>query len=176
MIEMLTPLIEEEKEVLAGLLRRLKPPYGPKVFPAWVQNFITTPVEMAVFNNDQQILLVHREDSEYKGWHSPGTILRDEENVPAALQRLIAGELGGAEVTKPVSLGWVEVPRGNGPGQNPTRHEISLLHACWLYGTYKGGGSFFDSNNLPKETLTHHKMVIIPEIFGRLSAKTIASF
>ena len=169
MTETLPTLTDQEKEMLAGLLRRLKPPYGPKVFPAWVENFVTTPVEMAVFNSDRQILLVYREDPEYKGWHSPGTILRDEEDVPTALERLINGELGGAKVTRPVPLGWVEVHRGNGLGQNPTRHEISLLHACFVQNlSLSGKDRLFSIDQLPENTLTHHKEVIIPEIVRRL--------
>ena len=49
----------------------------------------------------------------------------------------------------------------SGSGQNPTRHEISLLFACWLTQPHAGtGGEFFAVNDLPANTLTHHRVLV----------------
>jgi ADP-ribose pyrophosphatase YjhB (NUDIX family) len=115
---------------------------------------LTVPVELYVANGEQ-VLLIYRDDHEYRGWHMPGTVIRDNESVDGAITRLLDSEVQ-AVVSKPESLGWTEVPRE----LNGVRHEISLLHFCRLQGPYTGPGRFFFANRLPADTLRHHKILI----------------
>ncbi len=159
-------LTADEVSLLAELLRRVEWPLPLPVFAAAMNKFVSTPIELAVLDSSGRVLMVHREDAEYVGNHMPGTVLRDNENVPAAINRLLTREVGG-KVTPPVSLGWVEVSKGNGPGQDPNRHQISLLHVCWLTGAYEGAGRFFPVDQLPEDTLEHHRL-LVREMMSRL--------
>lgn len=162
------PLAPEEEDQLADLLTRVEWPLSPHVFAAAVNKFVSVPIELLVLDDDNRILMFYRKDEEYEGYHIPGTVLRDNEDVPAAIQRLLKSEVVGGKVTRPISLGWLEVQKGNGFGQNPSRHEISLLHLCWSIGTYQGkGGEFFPLDQLPDSTLSHHR-VLIREAVRRL--------
>ncbi len=162
-------LADGENKQLAPLLSRARWPLEPNVFRALVGMSVSVPIELAVFDNDQ-ILLFYRRDEEYEGNHMPGTVLRGNETVSDAINRLRVEELDGGYVTKPVSLGWIEVVKGSGPGQDPARHQISLLHACWLVGPYTGSGVFFSLDDLPSDLLPHHR-VLIHEIVARIEGR-----
>lgn len=170
MAENLAPLSPEEEAQLASLMRRARWPLKPDVFRAGVGLFVSNPIELKVLNDNGHVLMFYRKDDEYEGNHIPGTVLRDNEDVPMAIQRLLNSEVVGGEVTPPISLGWKEISKGTtGSGQNPTRHEISLLHVCWLKKPYQGkGGEFYPVDQLPKNTLPHHR-VLIAEMMKRLS-------
>ena len=163
-----TPLTDAEQDTLAQFLIRAQWPLKPDIFAAWVRKFVSVPIELAVFNQDGHVLLIYRKDQEYEGYHMPGTVLRDNEDVPTAINRLLSGEVG-SKVTRPIPLGWKEVTRGNEFGQNRSRHEISLLHTCWPIGPYSGEGEFFPTDQLPENTLSHHK-VLIEEMVKRLKS------
>lgn len=153
-------LTPKESEVLAGFLERLEWPLDSKVFRALCGITVTTPIELAVFNTKNEILLIYRKDEEYEGNHMPGTVLRDPETVQKAIKRLLNTEVGSS-VTEPRSLGWVEVQKGKGADQDPNRHQIALLHACRLVSDYyKGKGAFYSLDGLPEDTLPHHRMLI----------------
>ena len=128
---------------------------------------VSVPVDLLVINQQGQVLLLYRNDSEYEGYYLPGTVLRNNDTVLIALDRIFQSGLPGIQTTKPVSLGWIEIEKGTAVGQNPTRHEISLLHSCELLGEYLGEGTFFSLDALPENTLSHHK-VSIPEMIRRL--------
>ncbi len=162
------PLTHAEENVLAELLSRVQWPLPAKVFAALMNKSVSVPIELAVLDDEERVLMIHREDMEYAGHHMPGTVLRDNEDVPKAVQRLLDREVSGVKVNPPLSLGWVEVHKGNGAGQDPNRHQISLLHVCWLKGPYSGPGKFFSVNRLPKDTLPHHRR-LVSEIVARLS-------
>src|SRR3989344_240010 len=98
----LTPAeMEEQDDQLADLLRRAKWPLSPKVFAALVSKTVSTPIELAVFDNKLRILLFDRKDDEYEGYHMPGTVLRDNETVPDAVERLLKSEVVGGNITPP---------------------------------------------------------------------------
>lgn len=160
--DQLAPLTDTEWDQLTGLLRRATWPLPSNVFRALINKTVSVPIELAVLSEkSDKILLYYRKDEEYDGNHMPGTVLRDNENVPDALRRLVDSELIDARVGDPVFVGWAEISKGNAYGQNPSRHEISLIFACRLKGHYKGsGGSLFYIDNLPDNTLSHHRILI----------------
>lgn len=151
----------EETGRLVELLKKAEWPLAPEVFHALMGKIVSVPIELGVFNEKGEILLIYRDDWEFTGWHHPGTVLRDNEDVPGAIARLIRGEVG-TEVTKPTALGWLEGRRE----QEKTRHSVALLHVCFLRSEYTGRGKFFNPNNLPEDTLEHHK-TIIPTMIQR---------
>jgi ADP-ribose pyrophosphatase YjhB (NUDIX family) len=145
----------EEAETLVKLLGKMEWPLPPKVFSAIIGKIVSIPIELVVLDSANRVLMTYREDREYKGWHLPGTVLREPETVLGALERLKTGELRGTEISTPVNIGWVEIPKGDGRGENPTRHEISLVFVARLASKYCGQGKFFDIDNLP-QALSHH--------------------
>ena len=153
-------LTEDETKELVRLLEKLEWPLDPHVFHALVGKVVTVPQELSVINEENRILTFYRKDGEYDGHHQPGTVLRNNETVQQALERLKGGELAGAEIEPPKNIGWVEIPQGNGFGENPTRHEVSLL---WLarIKEYSGPGTFSPLNQLPNNTLPHHKLIAL---------------
>lgn len=151
----------EETKQLVALLKKTEWPLAPEVFHSFMGKIVSIPIELGVFNEDGEILLIYRDDWEFRGWHLPGTVLRDNESVSDAIARLIRSEVG-VDVTNPVSIGWFE----SGRDIHPTRHEISLLHTCFLKEGYSGKGKFFSSTNLPEDTLEHHK-TIVSKMLGR---------
>ena len=153
-------LTEQEVRMLVGLLEKLEWPTPKEVFYMIMRRFISIPIELCVLDGNDRVLMFYRKDEEYDGYHMPGTVLRDDETVPQAIKRLIQNELVGSEVTDPKNIGWVEIPRGNGYGNNPTRHEISILFIAHLQGADGGsGGVVFTFDALPENTLPHHRVL-----------------
>lgn len=148
-------LDQHEAEQLVKLLAKMEWPLPQEVFHALMAKVVSVPIELAVFNEDYQVLMIWRDDWEFKGWHMPGTVLRDTEDVAGALKRLIKGEVGDVVTSTPRPLPWLEFGR-----EGSTRHEISLPHLCSLKGLYKGRGKFFDPRALPSDTLEHHKTLV----------------
>lgn len=157
-----TPLTEEEWYQLTHLLRRVTWPLPHPVFRALVGVTVSVPIELAVLSADSEnVLLYYRKDNEYEGNHMPGTVLRDNEGVAEAIKRLVESELVGACVSNPVFVDWVEIEKGSGPGQNPSRHEVSMIFACWLLDKYSShGGRLFPIDRLPTDTLIHHRTLV----------------
>ncbi|MEK7083884.1 MAG: NUDIX domain-containing protein [Patescibacteria group bacterium] len=162
------PLTEKENTQLAELLRRAQWPLHPQVFGALMKVSVSVPIELAVLDRKNRVLMIRRNDSEYAGWHMPGTVLRGDEGVPAAIRRLLDEE-AKAEVTPPVYVDWTEIPKGTGPRQDPNRHQISLVYVCWLLKPYRSRQSqFFPLLSLPEKTLPHHR-VLAEKVITHLS-------
>ena len=104
-------LNNEELSQLLDLLRRVNNTQirGP-VWHALIQVFPTVPLELIVLNDDNEVLLVYREDNEFKGWHHPGSVWNDWETIATRMQKLISGEIvkdAEIQITEPQSIGWV---------------------------------------------------------------------
>ncbi len=162
-----SPLTNTEQLQLANLLKRVQWPLHPEVFDALMNTVVSVPIELAVFNDNGHILMMYRKDHAYEGWHIPGTVLRHTEDVSHAIERLLTHEVK-MSVTPPVQLGYTEIKRGNAFGEDPNRHQISLLHVCWTRGTIHSEHQFFPPTRLPEETLSHHKK-LIQKIMERLT-------
>jgi hypothetical protein len=144
-------LTADESEQLASLLGKVEWPVPPNVFHALMKATVSVPIELGVFDSDGRVLLIYRDDFEFKGWHMPGTVLRENEDIPTAIKRLGQGEVK-TPTSPPISLGWAEI--------KGVRHEVSLLHVCRLEGAYSGEGQLFDPRQLPPDTLDHHQYLI----------------
>ena len=162
-----SPLSDEEQEQLVVLLGRMVWPLQPRVFHALVNKTVTVAIELVVFNSEGKVLLECRKDIEYDGYALPGTVLRDNEDIPTATKRLFEKEIR-SQVSEPVSLGWMEIQKGTELGQDLYRHYIALLYSSKLEGPYLGGGEFFQVNQIPKNTLSHEKS-IVEEVVKRIT-------
>jgi|SRR3989344_2299849 len=154
-------LSKGEEKKLIYLLGKLDFPVSEELFQSIMSSFVSVPIELAVFNDKNQILLIYREDKEYNGFHIPGTVLRNNEKVEDALNRLRNTEIRGLKISEPRPIGWVEINKGFGEGENKSRHEISLPHYCRL--TEQNSAveyNFFELNKLPENILPHHKKLI----------------
>lgn len=153
-------LTTSETDLLVTLLQKVTWPLNPRVFRALVNIMVSVPIELAVLNEQNEILMFYRKDKEYDGNHIPGSVLRDNENVSDVLERLRTSEVVGGKISNPVNIGHVEISKGSGSGQNPTRHEISLIYVARLTGPYNGSGRFYPLDQLPENTLSHHRILI----------------
>ncbi|MAF25468.1 hypothetical protein CL634_07850 [bacterium] len=155
-------LSESDLTTLTVLLGKMEWPVDKSVFYWLVKRIVTVPIELCVLDSNGHVLMIRRDDNEYKGHHMPGVVLQGvDDSVLQALERLVQSDVVGGNVSSPKPIGWVEIPRGFDPGQNQSRHEIALLHLCLLQGEYKGvGGVFSRLDELPEDTLPHHRVLI----------------
>ena len=154
-------LNQEEEKQLIPLLEKLEFPISLELFRTVMKTFVSVPIDLAILNDKNEILLIERTDAEYTGLHIPGTVLLNNESVSDALKRLEEKEIIGLHISEPKSIDiWTEVARGTGEGENKTRHEISLLHLSRTVGNNTTSYQFYDMNNLPNTVLSHHKKII----------------
>ncbi len=160
------PLSEEEKVELSTLLERAKnTDIKGEIWYQMVKKFITVPVELCVLDKDNKVFLVYRKDREFDGYHLPGTIVNDWETVHDARVRLMEGEIkkdAGFTISYPESIGWLQVRRGEGENDSPTRNTVALLHIARLEGDFtpQEGYGFYMFDNIPKSTLKDHKFIL----------------
>lgn len=160
-------LSEEESAQLAILLKKagngdlMKTPWH-----ALVKIFPTVPLELMIFNNEQEVLLIYREDAEFVGWHHPGSCWNDWETIPQRLGKLVAGEVvkgAGIAITEPKNIGWMEAERGDDISSGSSdRHACSLIYVADLISEFtpKEGFGFFPLHGLPENTFYHHKYIL----------------
>jgi len=155
---------DEKAELTAHLLNETKwTEHGidPRIFRAGTNKFVSVPVELCVLDKDGRVLTFYRKDDEYDGHHMPGTVLRDNEKMSDAINRLLKSEVVGGKIKDVQNIGVTEIVKGAGPGQNPTRHEISVLFLAYLDGEYKGrDGVFSPMDKLPENILPHHRVLV----------------
>lgn len=167
-------LAPEEIPLLVNLLGKMEWPVPHEVFRALCKYTTTNPIELVIWNGKNEIFLVYRKDEDYDGYHMPGTVLRDNESVPQAIERLLKNEVP-FYVYPAKCIGWRETPRGTGEGEDPTRHQIALLYSTntLMYKPKIGipNAGFFHPQSLPTNTLSHHRPLIKMAWDWRISSK-----
>lgn len=155
---------EEQIQTACEVIRALD---GAKLIPkelfhAIASGLKTTPVEMVPVTGDNRVLMNYRKDSEFTGWHFPGTvIMRNTDSKQEAIKRL-RSELKkvGVEISHTIEIGTSDVTKGNGPGENPTRGELAIHFIAFIDNepdlTKSPLWKLFPINDLPKGTLSHH--------------------
>jgi len=152
---------EETKRIVGALnlLREKGFPVIPEIFDAWCGACITIPIELSVLrrntDGEHEVLMIHREDKFFNGWHIPGTVMLPGDTEEKALMRLIEREVR-AETSKPCFIDRNHVEKK----ENPRGQEVSLLFVCFLKGLYTGRGKFFSLLSPPEDTLVHHKHIL----------------
>lgn len=163
------PLTPEEIRETAERLRRLPKGFLPlEIFLAVAEKVATPTIDVAPLRTHEgrlQVFMLRRpdDDEHWPGqWHIPGTVLRatDEENsFNSGLARLFDGETEGLVVPvgepKHVGTKFWDVERGR---------ELDHLHYVEVEALSDDlPGQFFPVDELPDDTIAHHK-IIIPEI------------
>lgn len=148
----------KEVKAFVGMIKRLVPGKFPQsVFIALMSKLPSIPVDLALLNKQNRVLLIRRSDKEFRGeWlHFPGTVWRFGETISEALQRLRQGELKNFEMTEPEFFGHIEIFNGKGCRLHPTRHELSLFHFARLKRLPPGDWIFAPINKPPANLLPH---------------------
>jgi ADP-ribose pyrophosphatase YjhB (NUDIX family) len=156
------PLTHEEWRQWAALTARVQfptPREVPEAFRSYCTALITNPIELAVMNRQDELLLVHRQDEFYEGWHIPGSLLCPGETEEQVLERIITREVK-LSVSIPVFVNRLHFRMGSGPGENPRGQELSLLFCCQTAATEAVEGEFFSLDHLPPNVLTSHQTLI----------------
>ncbi|MEK7576479.1 MAG: NUDIX domain-containing protein [Patescibacteria group bacterium] len=131
---------------------------GTDVFESFFSILPMVPGELAVvrkIDDVDSILMWHRSDEHYTGWHMPGGYLllgeSDEEWVRRVLKKETSLELGHfyqiRTFNTPPSTGWVP------------NHQMAHFFLCETEGE-PTNGKFFPLAELPEDTLGHHKKYI----------------
>lgn len=156
----------QEKEELAILLEKIEnTEITGEIWHQLVKKFITVPIELCIFDDQNRIFLVYRKDREFNGYHMPGSVVNDWETVAEALKRLVKSEINndaGIEITEPKSIGWLDSPRNIIPSETLTRHGILLLHVAYFHGTFppQKGMGFYPLDVLPDNILECHRYLV----------------
>ena len=153
---------EDDKKSAAEALAKIDPakPLGTELFNAILRASVGVAIEVVSVRrnakNGLEVLLAWRDETApaYKNtWHCPGTFLRPAESEDEAIERLAKNELGcQVRIVKKVS--WDDNPH------EERGHCIHLIFLVELIGESRG--KWFPINNLPPETVEHHRQVIIP--------------
>jgi ADP-ribose pyrophosphatase YjhB (NUDIX family) len=126
----------------------LKAPHVPlQVWRAIGQVVPHTAVEIIIMREQCEILLVHRDDEFWHGWHLPGGFLACGESIAQACDRIARRELGvGIQgVSMFDSFGWPDHPHGN---------VVSILCRCTPLEAPKAGDFFAQA---PRDLVRHHE-------------------
>lgn len=150
------PLSPAEMARLVKLWDRVRWPAPEELFQAHCRNEIAVAVELAVVRRHAgawQVLLIHRHDKFFRGWHMPGSLLLPGEKMREVFRRLSTREVHG-RTTAPKFVTIFEFHSRRG-------YELSLLHTARLIGSRRGGeGQFFSLGKLPVNTLSHHRTML----------------
>lgn len=164
-------LSEQEAMTLVTILGKLKRPYREEVFQAIVSAFIMCPVELVALTRSGRVLMQRRPASDphfANLWHTTGTVMLKGDTIESALMRIIERELANVPHESPIPRGYVEVPHGGDASSCPRGQELALVFTCIVdEETYKrsgGEGEFFALDQIPTDTVKHHKAILLPYI------------
>lgn len=164
---------------LLRLLGEIDPsqPYGTDLFNALARLTVTVAIEAVCLRYNfitlnPEVYLVQRspDDTAYPGeWHCPGSAMRPKnERFEEVLNRLAKKEFG----TKLVSTRFVT-------NINPSLSEpeargcfLSVVFLCVLEEKEGLRGKWFPVDNLPENTVKHHRKRIIPCALGAFVANS----
>jgi hypothetical protein len=157
-----------ENHQLAELLKKLSWPVDSKVFDALCENFSVTPVELAVMRKSlcgPEVFMVYRNDKFFRGWHITGSIVVPGRTTDDVLRDIVSREVGISFAEPHFSfVRFRQFMKGSGPNQSRRGQEVSLIHILFLPDdtdvSLDGERGFFPLNNLPRDTLQHHKVVL----------------
>src|SRR3989344_1171549 len=158
----MTMTYEDDKKAAVDALTKIDPkkPLGTELFNAILRVSIGVAIVAVSIRrnatNGLEVLLAWRNETapaHRNTWHCPGTFLRPAESEDEAIERLAKNELGcRARIIKKV--GWDD---------NPHEERGHCIHPIFLVElTGESRGKWFSVNNLPPETVEHHRQVIIP--------------
>jgi ADP-ribose pyrophosphatase YjhB (NUDIX family) len=154
-----TTLTAEERETYLRLQKKVgNRRTGTDVFESFFQILPMIPCELAVLRQMEgidHVLMWHRKDAHYEGWHMPGGYLFLGETFEEWVKRVISKETGmtlrsffqmRTFNTRP-ETGWVP------------NHQVAHFFRCVTEGE-PSRGQFFPLTQIPEDTLGHHKKFV----------------
>ncbi|OGZ66112.1 MAG: hypothetical protein A3D34_02990 [Candidatus Staskawiczbacteria bacterium RIFCSPHIGHO2_02_FULL_33_16] len=149
-----------------------KKPYGTALFNALARVTISLTIDavclrLNIKSNKVEVYLTQRanNDTAYPGqWHCPNSIFRPSEDYKDVFARLEKREIGGLLGEKNF------IDSFNNP-QEVRGHFFSLVYLCSIK---KDGlvGRWFSVNDLPKNTIVHHRNHIIPMVLKKFRLRS----
>lgn len=139
----------EEKRLFKRTLEKIPPaPHIPEdLFIPYLRKITPVTVELAVVRGDE-VLLVHRSDEYYKGWHFPGGFIAPGESFEDACARVLLREVG-------LKLRTCEIIGVENFNKDPRFPFVSLFFLCRIRGkALEQEGAWFKRK--PKELLSQH--------------------
>lgn len=136
-------------------------PYGTELYNAIARVSVSVCIEAVCLrrnpaSNTIEVSLIQRapDDTVYSGqMHCPGTIMRPGESIEDMFERLARAEIG----SEPSEWRFV------GFDNNPTEARGHFLHLIYLVLLDdKGKGTWYPVNDLPPNTIEHHRTTVIP--------------
>lgn len=163
---------QSNEELLRGLANiNPRKPLGTPLFDALAKVTVSIGVEAVCIrqnpeNGDIEVYMTQRpkEKTAYPGeWHCPGSVMRPGEEFSDIFDRLSQKEFGG-------KIRIIQfVANVNNPDEK-RGHFLSIVYLCVIDGEEATTGSWFSVKNLPEETVTHHRLRIIPAAVGAFVA------
>lgn len=145
-------------------MRKVEFPLPQDVFNAWCVNFTVACVEIALTRdgaNEREIFLTYRRDEFYDGWHIPGAVIQEGEEVEDVLKRVARDELEGARFA-PKFFSWFEYLKGTEVGESARGNAISLVFSAEAPDTLRESelAKFFPLSDVPGNLISEHVPVV----------------
>lgn len=115
-------LTPKEIKVMVQLLKKAYSPFPYTVFIALCKIVPMIAIDVAIMLDKNRVLLTHRKDDFYNGWHIPGSILRYKESPNDAIKRVCQKELS-LKISKPCFASFFNIHDIRG-------HVITLLYTA----------------------------------------------
>jgi len=151
-----TQFTSEERVEFLRLVKKLGwKRAGKEVFEAFFPVFPMALCEFAVtriIDDKPHILLWHRDDEHYKGWHMPGGYILRGESMEEVARRVLFKETG-LQMRNVEFAHYFNWHPGTASVPN---HQIALLFLCAAEGELQQG-TFFPFDAIPSDILSHHK-------------------
>ncbi|OHA08325.1 MAG: hypothetical protein A3B37_03640 [Candidatus Sungbacteria bacterium RIFCSPLOWO2_01_FULL_59_16] len=137
-----------EVTTLVRLLGKMPPlPNIPReLFILIMQKNVPVTIELAIMRAGK-LLLTHRRDAYFKGWHFPGRFMGPGETIADAVRRTALREIG-LKIQRKTLLGVINCVRDR------RFHFISFFFLCSVRGRPKDGAWF---SKCPPDLIPEHK-------------------
>lgn len=162
-------LTDAEAEKLGTLIAKARFPLPRPVFDGWVENLPHAALELGIVRESTegpQIFMKQRPPDDKHWpllWYVPGTLIRQNESINDAYERLVTSEIGKHLEFGLGPLQFVgiqEFLKGNGVHQCRRGHEIALIHTVRFAGNIPCTGTWHTFARLPESTIGFHRTIV----------------
>lgn len=162
-------LTKRENLELIRLLHKMEWPVAPDLFDAICNNLPVNPIDLAVVREGDEgpeVFLIYRDDTFFKGWHFPGSVILPGRTIDSVLKDIMEREVGVRVKGLTFDLvGFHQFMKGKGVGRCSRGQELDVFYAVSLGRNCKvkidENRKFFPLHKLPKDILSHHKILAV---------------
>ena len=149
-------------------------PLGTELFNALARITVSVAIEAVCLRYNSgtrkvEVYLIQRSpnDTAYPNeWHCPGSVMRPGESFEDVLGRLVKKEF----CANLVSTRFVANINPSASEPEARGHFLSIVYLCTLEKEEDLRGKWFAADQLPKQTVEHHRTRIIPCALGAFVA------